>query len=224
MSGDRMGITYGVQADYKKLFYSEELAALRVPITLMPGYGKLEMGTGLSRATSASGAARLGMYLPYDPTATITGAEVAPGRAYLVADHTSGDFDCQVTLDNSYKFVVNDDFILVGSGEAAENLGKITAIDRTTYTNKAVIAFTSATGKNYTTANFAYATIEGYDTMTGILQETTNTGEGVNAFGGFANLIIGNCVLYTGMLVGNVDSAGLSDVSASTLGQYTYIR
>jgi len=220
--GDGPGINYGGQVDYKKLFYSEEKASLRVPISLLKGYGKLEMGLALARNTSAS-STRLGMYFPYDPTDTITGAENAPGRAYIVADTGTSTAIFYVGMDDSYKFLVGDDVVLVGSSESAENLGAITAIDRTTYTHMAKITATDSISGGFTIANYAYAVVEGYDTCVGILQETRDTGEGSTAAGAKGNLIIGNCVLYTGMLT-NLDSNAQTDISASELGQYTYIR
>ena len=52
---DTPHILYGAQQDYKKLYYSEELAALKVPITIQAGYGVLEMGTALALNASAAG-------------------------------------------------------------------------------------------------------------------------------------------------------------------------
>ena len=219
---DTPNIIRGVQEDYKKLYYSDPAAALKVPITIAPGYGVLKQGTVLSRNTSAGSA---GNFFPYDPTATITGAENAPGRAYLVASQTSGTAVCNVTIADSYKFAVADDILIIDNdGEAQlDNGGAITAIDRTTYTSYAVITFTTATGDTFTTAKFAYAALEGCVTAVGILEKSVDTGTGVNSKGALATLIIGNCVLYSGMLL-NLDSAAQTDISASTIGQYAYIR
>jgi len=62
-----------------------------------------------------------------------------------------------------------------------------------------------------------------YSDGVGILEKSVDSGIGVNAKGAVATLILGNCVLYTGMLT-NVDSAFITDVSAATFGNYTYIR
>jgi hypothetical protein len=222
MASDTPHIIYGTQEDYKKLYYSDPDAALKVPITIAPGYGVLKMGTVLSRNTSAGSA---GNFMPYDPTATITGAENAPGRSYLVADQTSGTAVCNVTIADSYRFAVGDDILIIDSdGEVnLDNGGAITAIDRTTYTNYAVITFTTATGDTFTTAKFAYACLEGSVTAVGILEKSVDTGTGVNAKGALGTLIISNCVLYYGMLL-NLDSNAQTDISASTLGQYAYIK
>jgi len=222
MPSDTPNIIYGTQEDYKKLYYSDPAAALKIPITIAPGYGVLKMGTVLSRNTSAGSA---GNFFPYDPSATITGAENAPGRAYLVADQGTGTAYCHTTIPDSYRFAVGDDIIICDSdGEAnLDNGGAITAIDRTTYTSYAVITFTTATGDTFTTAKFAFATLEGFNTAVGILEKSVDTGTGINAKGALATLIIGNCVLYAGMLL-NLDSNAQTDLSASTIGQYAYIK
>ena len=219
---DAPSIIYGLQEDYKKLYYSNPEAALKVPITISPGWGVLKMGTVLSKNASAAG--RVGQFFPYDPTATITGAEQAPGRAYLLADTSTNDY-VYVSIDDSYMFMVGDDLIVCDSdGEGtAENLGAITAIDRTTYTHMAKITATSSVSDSKTVAKFGYATPEGYNTAVGILEKSVDTGTGVNAKGALATLILGNCVLYKGMLL-NLDSNAQTDLSASTLGQYAYIK
>ena len=222
---DIPAIIYGEQEDYKKLYFSEALAALKVPITISPGWGVLKMGTVLARNTSALTTGNQGLMFPYDPTATITGAENAPGRAYLVQDQTSGQATCNVTIADSYKFKVGDDILIIDSdGEGnLDNGGAIISIDRTTYTNFAVITFTVATGDTFTTAKFAYATPEGANAAVGILEKSVDTGTGVNAKGAVATMILGNCVLYAGMLL-NLDSNAQTDISASTWGQFVYIR
>lgn len=211
------------QKDYKRLYYSEENASLKVPITLQAGYGLIEAGTALAKNNSAS-SSRLGYFVPYDPTATITGAEVAPGRAYLVQDSGTTASDLYVTIDDSYKFAVGDDVIIVDNDTTAENLGAITAIDRTTYTHMAKITVTVATGgTSFTTADFAYIVVEGYDTCVGILEKSVDTGIGANANGANATLILGNCVLYTGSLI-NLDANAKTDLTATAFGIYTYMK
>ena len=61
---DIPAVDYGVQWDYKKLYYSEHLAALRVPVTLQAGYGIIRAGSALSRNISAGGG--LDLLLPYN--------------------------------------------------------------------------------------------------------------------------------------------------------------
>jgi hypothetical protein len=55
------------------------------------------------------------------------------------------------------------------------------------------------------------------------LEKSVDTGTGENAKGAVATLILGNCVLYEGLLT-NVDAAFRTDVSAAQFGQYMYIR
>ena len=81
---DTPHVTWGTQKDYRKVYFSTQDAELKLPITVRKGYGVLEMGTAMAIDTS-NGGAHKGKYFPYDPSATITGAETAPGRAYVVA-------------------------------------------------------------------------------------------------------------------------------------------
>lgn len=219
MSGDSPHIRYNDQVDYKKLFYSPEEACLEIPVTLKKGYGDLPVGTVISIITSAAG--DVGKYIPYDPHATIDGAVDAPVRAHLTSDHTSGASSVIVTMDDSWKFIVGDDLLLQGNGEAMENVGAITAIDRTTYGHIATITFTTASGKNYTVANFAYASVEGCETAVGVLKAGRSTGTGEDADGALGNLVLKNAILYSGMLT-NMDSNARTDISASTVSQFTY--
>lgn len=224
---DIPSMLYGAQIDYKRLFYSNPIGVLSVPVTIMAGYGILEMGTALAKNLSAAGG--IGKVLPYNPT-TFAGTEDHPGRAYLVANSGTTDSFVYVNMNDSYKFAVGDDIIINDNTTTTENLGAITAIDRTTYTQMAKITFTTAIGGTaFTTARFAYVAIEGGDSTNnysdgvGILMKSVDTGTGVNAKGAISEMILGNCVLYTGMLT-NVDSAFRTDVSASTYGNFTYIR
>jgi len=224
---DAPGLIRGTQEDYKRLYYSNPDAALKVPITIDAGYGILKAGTTLAISLSAAG--NTGKFVPYNPT-TITGAEDAPGRAYLVQNSGTTATNLYVTMDDSYKFAVGDDVIIKDDTTAAENLGAITAIDRTTNTHMAKITVTTATGgASFTTARFAYIAIEAgdssnnYSDCKGVLEKSVDTGVGVNANGALATLILGNCVLYTGVLT-NMDAAAIVDVSAATIGNFTYIK
>lgn len=224
---DTPHILYGAQQDYKKLYYSEELAALKVPVTLQAGYGVLTMGTALAKNLSAAG--NIGKLVPYNPT-TFTGVEAHPGRAYLVADNAGSAYTVNVSIEDSYKFAVGDDLIINDDTTTKESLGAITDIDRTTYATYAVITHTTVAGATpFTTARFAHVFVEAggasnnYSDGVGILEKSVDTGTGQYAQGALASLILGNCVLYTGMLT-NVDSAFKTDVSADTFGNYTYIR
>lgn len=226
-NGDTPHLIRGEQTDFKRLFYSNPQVALTVPIALMAGYGLLEAGTSLAVNKSASGKA--GYYLPYNPT-TFTGTEDHPGRAYLVQSSGTTASTLYVTIADSYKFNVGDDAIIKDNTTAAENLGAITAIDRTTYSHMAAITVTTATGgTSFTTARFAYICVEAgdssnnYSDCVGVLLAAVDTGTGANAKGGQGVLLLGNAVLYDGMLV-NVDAAAKTDISMSTLGKYAYVK
>jgi hypothetical protein len=224
---DIPGISYGVQKDYKTLYYSDPIAALKREITLQAGYGLVEQGTVLAVNKSAAG--NVAKHVPYNPT-SFTGKEVHPGRAYIVGGGVNATYTVNVTLEDSYKFSVGDDIIINDNTTTAENLGAITAIDRTTYSSYAVITFTTVIGGTaFTTARFAYIAIEAgdntnnYSDAVGILEKSVDTGTGVNAKGAVATMILGNCLLYTGMLT-NLDAAAITDLSAVATGRFTMIR
>lgn len=221
--GDIPHLIYGTQEDYKKLYFSEPTAALKVPVTVSPGWGVLKMGTVM--ALNASAAGRVGQCFPYDPSGSITGAENAPGRTYVVSNVANGTAIADVLINESYRFIVGDDLIIMDSdGEGAlDNGGAIISIDRTTYTNFARITFTTNVGDDFTTAKFAFVAPEGLVVAVGILEKSIDTGSDQNAQGAVATLILGNAVLYSGMLL-NLDSNAQTDLSASTFGQFTYIR
>lgn len=225
--GDTPHILYGVQDDYKRLYKSEPLAALRTDMTLQAGYGVLKAGMVLSKNLSAAGGK--GKLLPYNPT-SFTGTEDHPGRAYLVSSSGTTDKYVYVSMDDSYKFVVGDDVIINDNETSAENVGAITAIDRTTNTHMAKITFTSAIGGTaFTVARKAHIFVEAgtsgnnYSDAIAILEKTVDTGTGENSQGAVADVILGNVLLYEGMLT-NIDAASKTDISATSIGQLLMIR
>ena len=217
---DTPSLVFGGQEDYRSLYYSEHLAARKVPVSIMAGYGTLKMGTAMAKNGSAAGS--IGKLIPYDPT-SVTGAEIDNARAYLVQDGAALGSTVYVTLNDSYKFAVGDDIYINDDTTPLEQLGAITAIDRSTYTHMAAITFTTAVGSTaFTTARFAYVAIQGADTCVGILEKSVDCGTGTDAKGALATLIRGNCVLITGMLT-NFDAAAIVDLSAGSWGKYTDI-
>jgi len=223
---DIPAVDYGNQWDYKKLYYSNHMAALRVPGTLQKGYGLVRAGTTLAKNISAGGG--LNLLVPYNPT--IFPVSIDIGRAYLITDSGALATTLYVTLEDSYKFMVGDDIIINDNSTAAENLGAITAIDRTTDSFRAAITVTIAVGAtSFTTARRAHISVEAgnssnnYSDCVGILEKTVNTGTGEKSKGAVSTLILGNCVLYEGLLT-NLDAAAIVDLGASTFGQYVYIR
>jgi len=223
---DIPAVDYGNQWDYKKLYYSDHMAALRVPVTLQKGYDLVRAGTTLAKNISAGGG--LNLLVPYNPT--IFPVSIDIGRAYLITDSGALATTLYVTLEDSYKFMVGDDIIINDNSTAAENLGAITAIDRTTDSFRAAITVTTAVGAtSFTTARRAHISVEAgnssnnYSDCVGILEKTVNTGTGEKSKGAVSTLILGNCVLYEGLLT-NLDAAAIVDLGVSTFGQYVYIR
>lgn len=225
--GDTPHLVYGVQKDYKNIYFSRPEIALVVDVTLQAGYGLIEAGTVLAKNLSAAG--NVGKYVPYSPT-TFTGLEVDPARAYLVAAGANATALLYVTMNDSYKFMVGDDVIIDDNVTAAENLGKITAIDRTTYPHMAVMTSTANIGGTaFTVARKAHVKVEAgdntnaYSDAVAILAKSVDTGTGVNAQGAVAPVILSNAVLYAGMLV-NLDAAAKVDIGGAAFGQYYVLK
>ena len=211
-------IKYGLQEDAKRLYFSEPKAARKIPRTVRSGYGILEHGLVMAVNTSAGTAGKL---IPYNPTA-VTGVEIAPGRAYLVADSGAANKLLDVTIEDSYKFKVGDDLMLVDDTTTVENLGAITGIDRTTVKHKATITVTTDIGGTpFTVARFAFVYIGGADAAIGILEKSVDTLTGEDGKDANTVLILGNAVLYKGVV--NTDAAALTDLGASEISQYLNI-
>lgn len=223
---DIPNIVHGIAKDYKRLYYSDRNIALTLEKTVQAGFGLLEAGTVMAENLSAAGGD--GKLVPYNPAA-ITGAEVAPARANLVQDtHTTSPV-VYVTLADSYKMVVGDDLIIEDDTTAAENLGAITEIDRTTYTHMAKItATTNIGGAAFTTARFAYVAVEAgagatFSTAVAILDKAVETGTGAAALGAFGVIVISNAILYTGSLV-NLDAAAKTSLGTVDAGRFTILK
>ena len=227
-NGDTPHILYGAQQNYKRLFFSDYDQALIVPITISPGFGVIQQGTAMAKNISAAG--NLGKHVPYNPT-TFTGAEVHPGRSYLLQSIASGSTDNEfyVTNNDSYKYVFGDDVIVNDNNETAVNLGAISAIDRASYSHMTKITTTVGGSATFATSEEAYLAHEAgvsgnnYSDCVGLLARAVETGTGEKAQGGIGQLIISNALLYTGMLV-NFDAAAVTDVGSSTYGQFTLMK
>ena len=228
MPGDIPYVQFGAQEDLKALYYSDPNAALKVPVTLAAGYGRISKGTAMALNLSAAG--NKDLLVPYNPTSfSASGSTWEPGRIYLVADLGASANVLYVGMNDSYRLVVGDDLIVNDNETSAENLGAITAIDRSTYSHMAGVTVTTTTSGTFETSAYAHVLVEAgtsgnnYSDCVGILEKTVDTGEGSQAKGAVATLILGNCVLYAGMLT-NMDSAAQTDLSAATFGQFLYIR
>lgn len=220
--GDIPRVINGSEAGYKEIFaYGSGKEAIVIPnVTLMAGFGVLEAGQAL--ALNGSSAGNYGKVMPYDPTATADGATIAPARINLVQNGADTAYAYTV-LNDAYKVAIGDYLYALDSNTTAQDLGAITAIDTTTYTHMAKLTLTSSLPSTILTSTYGYLVVKGYDACVGILARTVDTGTGSSAAGAVADMIIGHAVLYTGMLI-NVDSAARTDLSASTFGQYTYLR
>lgn len=223
-NGDMAHITRGYQTDYKRLYASNPEDAFVVPVTLVQGFGVIPAGTPLSKVTT--GTPSIGKYVPYNKTVFANYAN--GGGAFLLA--TPSGTDLEVTLEDSYKFAVGDSCYVADNDtktSSAEATGLITAIDRTTYPNKAIITVTnSISGATFTAAQFAKVFhIAGADNSNtwsdcaGILDVAVDTGVGENAVGGVGSMVVKNAMLYSGMCP-NVDAAAIADLSIKTVGQF----
>lgn len=225
-NGDTPHLIRGTQVDYKRLFYSDYVDALILPITCQAGYGILDQGIVMAENKSAAGGD--GKHVPYNPT-TFAGTEDHPGRAYLISNLASGETSGEVTLDDSYKFGVGDDIIVNCDSADAVDGGAIVSIDRTTYTYKAVIAFTTTITNGAPTADLGHMLVEAgdntnnYSDAVGVLASAVETGTGANSQGGQGALIVSNATLYEGML-SNLDAAAKTDLSTVSQGQYLIMK
>ena len=225
MHGEIPYVVRGNEEGYKRLFYSNPNNALMRDVTIQAGYGILRAGTPLMLNKSASGGA--GKYLPYVQTTPDSSDVTQKGRAFIL--QTASGTSVYVTQDDSYKFEVGDDLIIKDTGTAVENLGAITAIDRTTYVHMAVITFTATISGAFTVAESAAVHVEGgdatnyYSDCVGILASTVDTGTGENAKGALAPMVISNAILYEGVCEG-LDAAAKTDISASSNGNLLVIK
>jgi len=217
---DTPSIIRGNQTDFKSLYYSNPEMALKIPISISRGFGVLKAGTVIARNTSTLGNG--GKHIPYDPHATMTAAAIAPGRAYLVTD-CAGSTAGEILLEDSYKFIVGDELFHQDSGTSLATAGVVSAIDITTYLNKAVVT-TNGTWSTSVDAGVAFGNCyaKGGDVAVGILEYSVDTGIGENAQGATGVLIVSNAILYAGMLL-NLDSNAKTDLGIATInvvGQY----
>jgi hypothetical protein len=230
MPSDIAQINFGPdQQDYKRLFRSPREIALLLEITLQAGYGVLPMGTVLSKNVSAAG--NVGKYVPYSPTTPASGDLNQKGCAFLLQDASGTTFF--VTQRDSYKFAVGDDVILLDSDTkttASENMGAITAIDRTTYQHLAVITVTATVSGTFTVANSACIHVEcgadntnSYSDAAGILDQSVDTGDDEDAAGALATMVVNNAVLYQDALI-NCDSAALTDLGATAANRLVTLK
>ena len=231
---DIASIIRGGQTDYKRLFYSEPDRALTKEVTLAAGYGIIPGGTVLSKNLSAAG--NVNKYVPLMPGIAANLPDASDpnhqlAAAFLVADASGSDL--YVTMADSYKFVVGDDLIILSDttyAASSENLGAITAIDRTTYLHMAKITVTTGVSGSFTVAQNACVHVEAgavttnsYSVAVGVLMVTVNTGTGENAQGAVAPMILSNAMLYNALLT-NMIAQARTDLGASVDGQFLIMK
>ena len=217
---DTPNVTWGVQEDYKKLYWSEPEAALKIPITIAPGYGVLKMGQAIARNTSAAGNG--GLYVPYIEVDNFDGTEIAAGRTYILVDGADNT-TVVVRKEDSYRFVVGDNLFVIDRNTAAEDLGAITAIDRTSHPTRATITTTANNPSSMTVSEFAYVYVAGAGACVGIQEKSVTAGEGRTAAGANSVMIVSNAIVYKGMLV-NLDNTARTAIGATHVGQFTIIK
>jgi len=226
MPYDIPSVIHGSEQTYKRLYYSNPDHALKVPVTLQAGYGELDAGTVLAENISAAG--NKGKLVPYNAT-TFSASIASSGRAFLLESPAAAQKVVTVTLEDSYKFAVGDDLIINDNTVAAENLGAITAIDTTTYINKATITGTTNISGAFTVAHVAYVAVEAGDSSNnfsdavGILEAAVDTGNGSDARDALGVVILSNAMLYEGLLIYS-DAAAKTDLSAASKGQYLIMK
>lgn len=221
--GETGYINRGADQDYKKIMYSRIEQALVKEITISGGWGVLKAGTIMALNKSAAG--NYYKYFPYQP-ATPDSSSTDQKSAFVVS--TPSGTSVVVTMEDSYKFVVGDDLILDDSGTSPENLGAITAIDRTTYKHIATITVTETISGTFTVSEDACVYPEGgaatpWSDAVGILLATVDTGTGEDAKGANAPMLVSNAIVYKNLLT-NYDSAAGTDLSATADGQLLIIK
>jgi hypothetical protein len=209
---------------YKRLYYSIRDVALILDKTVQAGFGVLKAGTILAENLSAGGSA--GLLVPYAPTLFTLGDV---GRAFALANVASGVAVINVTMEDSYKFVVGDDLIIANNTPEYGNGGAIISIDRTTYSHFAVITFTAGiVTANNTVAKACCCYVEAgaagqLSAAKYILDKDIDTGIGENAKGANTPVLVSNAILYTNSLV-NFDAAAATDLGTVDDGQFTILK
>jgi len=212
--GNTPYIYRGAQEDQNRLFYSDQNKAVLLPISIPAGCGLIKAGAVMAKISESTN--RLGYYTPYTGETPSAGLTTLWGAAYVTANGADST-SVSVLMEDSYKFAIGDHLAAVDSDGSPEDLGAITAIDRTTYTHIAVITVSSNLSSSITIAAggcvfIQTKTTSPYTYAKGILLASVDTGTGTNAKGGDGVLVAGNATLYKDMLW-NYDSEALTDLS-----------
>jgi hypothetical protein len=229
--GDTPHILRGGQIDRRSIFGPCNLdAILQVPVIIPPGYGYIPAGAVMGKISEST--SRLYQYVPYTPQNAAGGLAAALstmfGAAYLLSDPGSAATTLDVTMDDSYKFMVGDHIAALDNDTTAIDCGAITQIDRTTYKDKAVITIVQTDLSAVDSANGGCIVIQTdtsspYQTAVGVLVGGVNTGVGANAQGGQGVVVISNAILNVGALY-NLDSGAITDLGAVQSGNWLILK
>jgi hypothetical protein len=227
MLGNTPYVYRGGQDDVARLFYSKPEQAMVKGISIPGGFGVIPAGTCMGIITESTG--KLGKYVPR-PTLLPSASAKVYGIAYITVDGVASTA-VYMTKEDSYKFAVGDHLAAADtttySGSAVD-LGAITAIDRTTYGGNALVTVSNnlTTGILMTRAGWVFIqskTTAPFAATEGILFASVDTGVGENSKGGDGALILGNAMLYTGLLY-NYDATVLTELSATASGNLMIMK
>jgi len=221
---DTPQVLRGYQTDPKRVFYSDINLALKREVFIPAGYGYLEPGTVLAQISESTN--RVYQCVPYAFENPSSDTDNFHG-AYLLQNGAASAY-AYVTLDDSYKFAVGDHIAAVDSDLNPVDVGAITAIDRTTHPNYAVITGTDDVPTGITTAKngaifIQTATSSPYTCALGFLFGGVDTGTGEDAAGAQGVIILSNAMLYKGMVF-NYDSKVQTDLSSVESGQFIVLK
>jgi len=131
-------------------------------------------------------------------------------------------------MEDSYKFAVGDHIGAVDNDGAPLDSGALVSINRTTYSNQAVLTLGGAL-----TATIAIAdggglfiqtqTTTPFTNAVGVLVGGVETGTGANAKGGQGVIVLSNAMLYKG-LIPNYDAGALTDLGGSVRNQFLILK
>ena len=221
------GVNRGGQTDGRRILRSRRENAIIKSIQIPGGFGIVPSGQVMGIITESTN--RVGQYVPRVPKTPSAGVTNAVGITYVTA--TPSTYYAYVTMEDSYRFAVGDHIAIADSAandSTAEDLGAITAIDRTTYTHVAMITFTNSVSATFTVAQGAFIWIQTLTTYEffkaqGILLGAVDTGKGEDAKGGQGALVVGNAEFYESGLY-QYDSDAQTDLSSTDLGDTIYLK
>ena len=225
--GDKPQINRGFEGEGKRLFYSERAISLLMNKTVQEGYGLLDMGTAMAAPTVS------GELVPYPPVA-FSGEDFSDPKfsAYipLILDGTvDAWFYCSNADAAKVRVGQAMGLAFYNTGYTYVDLGDVVSITLNSGVNgRAKIVVTNAPTTNATVARQAAAYVKTdssspYAKCSCIADKGVDTGIGQNAKGGLTSVVISNAILYRYMCQ-NLDSDAITDLSASTDGQFLILK